>query len=110
MERTPPLWPALYPSASSSLQHAQELHLLSQQQLLRQQELLMIQQQAAQVMELQRSAQLAVSELPHPNPPAVSRARDPVRLHREAFIEKYKQYGAEVLGSCYGGRRTRIAV
>ncbi|KAJ8253792.1 hypothetical protein COCON_G00204040 [Conger conger] len=59
MERSPPLWPSLYPSASSSLQHAQELHLLSQQQLLRQQELLMIQQQAAQVMELQRSAQLA---------------------------------------------------
>ncbi|KAG5831870.1 hypothetical protein ANANG_G00284660 [Anguilla anguilla] len=45
--------------AGASLQHAQELHLLSQQQLLRQQELLMIQQQAAQVMELQRSVHFA---------------------------------------------------
>ncbi|KAJ8251031.1 hypothetical protein GJAV_G00216360 [Gymnothorax javanicus] len=60
MERSPPLWPGLYPGAGgASLHHAQELHLLSQQQLLRQQELLLIQQQAAQVMELQRSAQLA---------------------------------------------------
>ncbi|KAG7459991.1 hypothetical protein MATL_G00216470 [Megalops atlanticus] len=56
MERAPPLWSAVYPPAGGSLQHAQQLQLLSQQQLLRQQELYMIQQQAAQVMELQRSA------------------------------------------------------
>ncbi|XP_058234405.1 trinucleotide repeat-containing gene 18 protein isoform X1 [Hemibagrus wyckioides] len=57
LERGPPLWPAVYPPAGSSLQHAHQLQLLSHQQLVRQQELYMIQQQAAQVMELQRSAQ-----------------------------------------------------
>lgn len=55
------MWPAMYPPAGSSLQHAHQLQILSHQQLLRQQELYMIQQQAAQVMELQRSAQLVVS-------------------------------------------------
>ncbi|XP_060799022.1 trinucleotide repeat-containing gene 18 protein isoform X3 [Neoarius graeffei] len=57
LERGPPLWPAVYPPAGSSLQHAHQLQLLSHQQLVRQQELYMIQQQAAQVMELQRNAQ-----------------------------------------------------
>lgn len=60
LERGPPLWPAVYPSAGSSLQHAHQLQLLSHQQLVRQQELYMIQQQAAQVMELQRNAQFVV--------------------------------------------------
>lgn len=64
LERGPPLWSALYPSAGSSLQHAHQLQLLSHQQLVRQQELYMIQQQAAQVMELQRNAQFVVSEAP----------------------------------------------
>ncbi|KAG5854512.1 hypothetical protein ANANG_G00038610 [Anguilla anguilla] len=58
MDRGPPMWPGMYPPAGSSLQHAHQLQFLSHQQLLRQQELYMIQQQAAQVMELQRSAQL----------------------------------------------------
>lgn len=60
LERGPPLWPAVYPPAGSSLQHAHQLQLLSHQQLVRQQELYMIQQQAAQVMELQRNAQFVV--------------------------------------------------
>ncbi|KAG9349796.1 hypothetical protein JZ751_026149, partial [Albula glossodonta] len=59
MERGPPMWPSMFPPTGSSLQHAHQLQLLSHQQLLRQQELYMIQQQAAQVMELQRNAQLA---------------------------------------------------
>ncbi|KYO30745.1 trinucleotide repeat-containing 18 protein isoform C [Alligator mississippiensis] len=58
MERTPPLWPAMYPPTRSSLQHAHQLQLLSHQQLLRQHELYILQQQAAHAMELQRSAQL----------------------------------------------------
>lgn len=63
MERAavPPLWPALYPPGRSSLHHAQQLQLFSQQHFLRQQELLYLQQQAAQALELQRSAQLVVS-------------------------------------------------
>lgn len=60
LERGPPLWSAMYPSAGSTLQHAHQLQLLSHQQLLRQQELYMIQHQTAQVMELQRNAQLVV--------------------------------------------------
>eukprot|EP00063_Salmo_salar_P066262 XP_014041097.1 PREDICTED: trinucleotide repeat-containing gene 18 protein-like [Salmo salar] len=52
-----PLWPAVY-GAGSSLQHAAQLQMLSQQQMLRQHELMMIQQHAAQVLELQRNAQL----------------------------------------------------
>ncbi|XP_029332868.1 trinucleotide repeat-containing gene 18 protein isoform X8 [Mus caroli] len=60
MERAavPPLWPALYPPGRSPLHHAQQLQLFSQQHFLRQQELLYLQQQAAQALELQRSAQL----------------------------------------------------
>ncbi|KAM7142871.1 trinucleotide repeat-containing gene 18 protein isoform 9-T9 [Molossus nigricans] len=60
MERAavPPLWPALYPPGRSSLHHAQQLQLFSQQHFLRQQEFLYLQQQAAQALELQRSAQL----------------------------------------------------
>jgi len=54
------VWPGVY-GAGSSLQHAAQLQLLSQQQMLRQQELLMIQQHTAQVLELQRNAQLVVS-------------------------------------------------
>ena len=63
MERAavPPLWPALYPPGRSSLHHAQQLQLFSQQPFLRQQEFLYLQQQAAQALELQRSAQLVVS-------------------------------------------------
>lgn len=63
MERAavPPLWPALYPPGRSPLHHAQQLQLFSQQHFLRQQELLYLQQQAAQALELQRSAQLVVS-------------------------------------------------
>lgn len=63
MERAavPPLWPALYPPGRSSLHHAQQLQLFSQQHFLRQQEFLYLQQQAAQALELQRSAQLVVS-------------------------------------------------
>lgn len=56
----PPLWP-LYPPGRSPLHHAQQLQLFSQQHFLRQQELLYLQQQAAQALELQRSAQLVVS-------------------------------------------------
>lgn len=65
MERAavPPLWPALYPPGRSSLHHAQQLQLFSQQHFLRQQEFLYLQQQAAQALELQRSAQLVVSGL-----------------------------------------------
>lgn len=60
LERGPPLWSAVYPPAGSSLQHAHQLQLLSHQQLLRQHELYMIQHQTAQVIELQRNAQLVV--------------------------------------------------
>lgn len=56
------MWSGVY-GAGSSLQHAAQLQLLSQQQILRQQELLMIQQHTAQVLELQRNAQLVVSGL-----------------------------------------------
>ncbi|CAB1350380.1 unnamed protein product, partial [Coregonus sp. 'balchen'] len=52
-----PVWPAVY-GAGSSLQHAAQLQMLSQQQMLRQHELMIIQQHAAQVLELQRNAQL----------------------------------------------------
>lgn len=62
MDRGGPVWPGVY-GTSSSLQHAAQLQLLSQQQMLRQQELLMIQQHTAQVLELQRNAQLVVSRL-----------------------------------------------
>ena len=63
MERAaaPPLWAALYPPGRGALHHAQQLQLFSQQRLLRQHELLYLQQQAAQALELQRSAQLVVS-------------------------------------------------
>lgn len=66
MERAavPPLWPALYPPGRSPLHHAQQLQLFSQQHFLRQQEMLYLQQQAAQALELQRSAQLVVSPGP----------------------------------------------
>lgn len=64
MERGGPVWPGVY-GGGSSLQHAAQLQLLSQQQMLRQQELLMIQQHTAQVLELQRNAQLVVSAGAH---------------------------------------------
>lgn len=60
LERGAPVWSGVY-GTGSSLQHAAQLQLLSQQQMLRQQELLMIQQHTAQVLELQRNAQLVVS-------------------------------------------------
>lgn len=63
MERGGPVWSGVY-GTGSSLQHAAQLQLLSQQQMLRQQELLMIQQHTAQVLELQRNAQLVVSGAP----------------------------------------------
>ncbi|KFO25356.1 Trinucleotide repeat-containing gene 18 protein [Fukomys damarensis] len=65
MERAavPPLWPALYPPGRSPLHHAQHLQLFSQQHFLRQQELLYLQQQAAQALELQRSAQIVQERL-----------------------------------------------
>ncbi|KAJ3600596.1 hypothetical protein NHX12_031576 [Muraenolepis orangiensis] len=60
-----PVWPGVYGAhggggGASSLHHAAQaqLQLLSQQQMLRQHELLMIQQHTAQVLELQRNAQL----------------------------------------------------
>lgn len=62
LERGGPVWSGVY-GTGSSLQHAAQLQLLSQQQMLRQQELLMIQQHTAQVLELQRNAQLVVSGL-----------------------------------------------
>lgn len=72
MERAavPPLWPALYPPGRSPLHHAQQLQLFSQQHFLRQQEFLYLQQQAAQALELQRSAQLVVSGVPGTPPVA----------------------------------------
>jgi len=65
MERAtaPPLWAALYPPGRGPLHHAQQLQLFSQQRFLRQQELLYLQQQAAQALELQRSAQLVQERL-----------------------------------------------
>lgn len=60
LERGAPVWSGVY-GTGSSLQHAAQLQLLSQQQMLRQQELLMIHQHTAQVLELQRNAQLVVS-------------------------------------------------
>ncbi|KAL8175102.1 UNVERIFIED_CONTAM: hypothetical protein K2H54_013274 [Gekko kuhli] len=63
MDRAPPLWPAMYPSARNSLQHAHQLQLLSHQQLLRQHEMYLLQQQAAHAMELHRSAQLVQERL-----------------------------------------------
>lgn len=59
LERGAPVWSGVY-GAGSSLQHAAQLQLLSQQQMFRQQELLMIQQHTAQVLEMQRNAQLVV--------------------------------------------------
>uniref|UniRef100_A0A8C5PWS8 Trinucleotide repeat-containing gene 18 protein n=1 Tax=Leptobrachium leishanense TaxID=445787 RepID=A0A8C5PWS8_9ANUR len=63
LDRMPALWPAMYGPTRSSLQHAHQLQLLSQQQLLRQHELFMLQQQAAHAMELQRNVQLDAMEL-----------------------------------------------
>lgn len=63
LERGGSVWSGVY-GTGSSLQHAAQLQLLSQQQMLRQQELLMIQQHTAQVLELQRNAQLVVSGPP----------------------------------------------
>lgn len=60
LERGAPVWSSVY-GPSSSLQHAAQLQLLSQHQMLRQQELFMIQQHTAQVLELQRNAQIVVS-------------------------------------------------
>uniref|UniRef100_A0A3Q4GAE1 Trinucleotide repeat containing 18 n=1 Tax=Neolamprologus brichardi TaxID=32507 RepID=A0A3Q4GAE1_NEOBR len=60
--RGAPVWSGVY-GTTSTLQHAAQLQLLSQQQILRQHELLMIQQHTAQVLELQRNAQIAVSGL-----------------------------------------------
>lgn len=57
LDRGAPVWSSVY-GTGGSLQHAAQLQLLSQQQMLRQQELLMIQQHTAQVLELQRNAQL----------------------------------------------------
>uniref|UniRef100_A0A1A8VAS8 Trinucleotide repeat containing 18 n=1 Tax=Nothobranchius furzeri TaxID=105023 RepID=A0A1A8VAS8_NOTFU len=57
LERGAPVWSGVY-GTSSSLQHAAQLQLLSQHQMIRQQELFMIQQHTAQVLELQRNAQL----------------------------------------------------
>lgn len=54
------MWSSVY-GTGSSLQHAAQLQLLSQHQILRQQELFMIQQQTAQFFELQRNAQIVVS-------------------------------------------------
>lgn len=62
LERGAPVWSGVY-GTTSTLQHAAQLQLLSQQQILRQHELLMIQQHTAQVLELQRNAQIAVSGL-----------------------------------------------
>lgn len=58
LERGAPVWSGVY-GTTSTLQHAAQLQLLSQQQILRQHELLMIQQHTAQVLELQRNAQIA---------------------------------------------------
>ncbi|XP_006889813.1 PREDICTED: trinucleotide repeat-containing gene 18 protein [Elephantulus edwardii] len=64
MERAaPPLWSTLYQPGRSPLHHAQQLQLFSQQHFLRQQEFLYLQQQAAQALELQRSAQLVQERL-----------------------------------------------
>ncbi|OCT63958.1 hypothetical protein XELAEV_18045054mg [Xenopus laevis] len=62
LDRSSALWQAMYSPTRSSLQHAHQLQLLSQQQILRQHELYMLQQQAAHALELQRSAQLDALE------------------------------------------------
>ncbi|XP_045140318.1 trinucleotide repeat-containing gene 18 protein [Echinops telfairi] len=88
MERAagPPLWPALYSAAGRSpLHHAQQLQIFSQQHLLRQQELLYLQQQAAQALELQRSAQLVQERL---------KAQE----HRVEMEEKVGRRGLEATG------------
>ncbi|KAM4812342.1 trinucleotide repeat-containing gene 18 protein isoform X10 [Urocitellus parryii] len=86
MERAavPPLWPTLYPPGRSPLHHAQQLQLFSQQHFLRQQELLYLQQQAAQALELQRSAQL------------VERLK--AQEHRAEMEEKASKRGLEASG------------
>ncbi|KAM4697803.1 trinucleotide repeat-containing gene 18 protein-like [Rhinophrynus dorsalis] len=63
LDRTPTYWPAMYSPTRSPLQHAHQLQLLSQQQILRQHELYMMKQQSTHAMELQRSAQLDAFEL-----------------------------------------------
>lgn len=55
------MWSGVY-GTGSSLQHAAQLQLISQHQMIRQQELFMIQQHTAQVLEFQRNAQMVVSE------------------------------------------------
>ncbi|XP_016868228.1 trinucleotide repeat-containing gene 18 protein isoform X10 [Homo sapiens] len=87
MERAtvPPLWPALYPPGRSPLHHAQQLQLFSQQHFLRQQEFLYLQQQAAQALELQRSAQLVQERL---------KAQE----HRAEMEEKGSKRGLEAAG------------
>ncbi|XP_037544799.1 trinucleotide repeat-containing gene 18 protein [Nematolebias whitei] len=57
LERGAPVWSGVY-GTGSSLQHAAQLQLISQHQMIRQQELFMIQQHTAQVLEFQRNAQM----------------------------------------------------
>ncbi|XP_062868829.1 trinucleotide repeat-containing gene 18 protein isoform X2 [Trichomycterus rosablanca] len=87
LEHGPQLWPTVYPPAGTSLQHAHQLQLLSHQQLVHQQELYMIQQQAAQVMELQRNAQL------------VERLKE----HRADLEDKAEKRGSEGTKSSLSG-------
>lgn len=92
MERAtvPPLWPALYPPGRSSLHHAQQLQLFSQQHFLRQQEFLYLQQQAAQALELQRSAQLVVSPV---GPSWGGTAVDPSCRRQGTQVNQQKLHG-----------------
>ncbi|XP_031748727.1 trinucleotide repeat-containing gene 18 protein isoform X5 [Xenopus tropicalis] len=81
LDRSSALWQAMYSPTRSSLQHAHQLQLLSQQQLLRQHELYMLQQQAAHALELQRSAQLDALELQR------SAQLDALELQRSAQLD-----------------------
>lgn len=85
LERGAPVWSGVYGTGSSL-----QLQLLSQQQMLRQQELLMIQQHTAQVLELQRSAQLAVSLSLLPSAAPLNVAGRAWNLCPRSFQERFK--------------------
>lgn len=91
IDRTSPLWPSMYSSAHTSIQHAHQLQLFSQQHLMRQHELYMLlQQQAAHSIDIHRGAQLdSVESQRNEQPDGLDLQRnvDILELQRNAQME-----------------------
>ncbi|XP_075036055.1 trinucleotide repeat-containing gene 18 protein isoform X2 [Mixophyes fleayi] len=91
LDRTSSLWPSMYSSTRSSLQHAHQLQIFSQQHLMRQHELYMLlQQQAAHSVDLHMSAQLDALESQR------SDQKDALDLHRNTHTQLQKTSQLEV--------------